>query len=113
MLIGEWQTVTIAQNASSSGEVDLGRAYETLLLLIPAMDDTTINIDVAMKSGGDFFDHHITDTVAADNNKVLSATATAAFEWTIPLGGYQYIKVIATNSQDSAERTLYACGVRS
>lgn len=112
MIQGTWKNCTIADGQTVSAEVDLGRAYETLLVVVPALANGQLTIQVAEKTGGTFQDLYITDPADGGNNKVISATASTAFTWTVPLGGFQFIKITSSASQSGGD-TLRVCGIRS
>jgi hypothetical protein len=113
MLEGEWKTATIAQSGTTSGEVNLGRVYEKMVAIIPAVDTAQISFTVAQATGGTFQNLHITDPADGGDNRVISASRATAFTWVVPIGGVQFIKVVASASQTSAARTIYLMGVRS
>lgn len=121
MIIGEWKTATIPQYVASplepgtlSAEVDLGRAYETLLTVIPTLDSAVVNILAAEKTAGTFQNVCVTDQADGSNSKVITTPAgTGAFTWVVPIGGVQFIKVQTDAAQTSAARAFRVCGVRS
>ena len=113
MIHGSWKTATIAQNGTTSAEVDLGRQYEKMVVVVPAMNSCQISFTVATKTGGTFQALHITDPADGGDNKVISANRATAFTWVVPIGGIQFVKVVASASQTSAARSIYLCGVRS
>jgi len=113
MIIGEWKTATIASGGTLSAEVDLGRPYETLLVVVPTIDAAQINFLVAEKTGGTFQNLHVTDPADGGDNKVISASGTGSFTWVVPLGGLQFIKVQASAAQTGGARSFRVCGARS
>ncbi len=113
MLQGTWQSAVIASGAAISAEVDLGRVCDSLLVIVPTLDDATkVSFQVSEASGGTFQDLHITDPADGGNNQIISAADTGGYTWAIPLGGFQFIKVKVDNNQD-AKRTFRVCGIRS
>ncbi len=115
MIHGEWKTVTIgATPATTSAEVDLGRPYETLLVVCPALTTSaTVAIQGAKNTGGTFQNIHLTNPAAGTNLQVITAAFTTAnFTWIAPIGGIQYIKLVLSAAQ-AAEKTFYVMGVRS
>lgn len=113
MIHGQWLDAIIADEGTVSAEVDLGRQYETMLVIIPTIDTAQVTFQVAEKTGGTFQALHITDTVAGDNNEVKSASGTGAFTWVVPIGGFQFIKVKSSATQSTAAVTFRVCGIRS
>lgn len=101
-LPGNWKAATIAQSATSSSEVNLGRDYDFLDIQIPTMDTCTIKITVAEKTGGTFFDL---------GDGVTTASGTHNYADVFKLGGYQFIKVVASASQTSAQRLIRVRGM--
>ena len=115
MITGQWKTVTIAATpAVSSAEVNLGRPYETVIIVCPALTTSaTVAIQGAMATGGTFQNIHITDPSVGDNNQVITAAFTTAnFTWIAPIGGIQFIKLVLSAAQ-AAGKTFYACGIRA
>ncbi len=116
MIHGEWKTalIDIDVDDTKSAEVDLGRAYETLMMVVPTRTvSCQITIEVAEKTGGTFQEIYATDPADGGDNKVISAAGTGAFTWVVPLGGFQYIKVKLSASQTGADQTFRVMGVRS
>ncbi len=120
MTNGEWKTATIPKYVASplepgtlSAEVDLGRAYETLLVVIPTIDSAQVNILSAEKTGGTFQNVCVTKLADGSNKKVITTPAgTGAFTWIVPIGGAEFIKVQTSAAQTSAARAFRVCGVR-
>ena len=115
MLPGSWKTATIgATPATTSDEVDLGRQYETVIIVCPALTTSaTVAIQGAEKTGGTFQNVHITDPASGNNKQVITtAFTTANFTWVAPVGGIQFIKLVLSAAQ-AAAKTFRVCGVRS
>ena len=116
MLQGTWKTalLDISVDDDLTSEVDLDRAWETLLIVAPTRTvSSQITIEVSEKTGGTFQDVYITDPADGGDNKVISAAGTAAFSWVVPLGGFQFIKIKLSASQTGADQTYRVCGIRS
>lgn len=118
MIIGEWKTTTIPKYVADppepgtlSGEVNLGRHYETLLMVIPAIDSAQVNVLGAEKTAGTFQNLTLTDD-AGTNIKIISTAGTGAFTWVIPIGGIEFIKVQTSAAQTTAARNFRVCGTR-
>jgi hypothetical protein len=115
---GEWKTATIPKYVADppepgtlSAEVDLGRPYETLLMVIPTIDSAQINVLGAEKTGGTFQNICLTDD-AGNNIKILSSLTTGGWTWDIPIGGIQFIKVQTSAAQTTAAVDFRVCGTR-
>lgn len=102
-LYGSWLAATIASSGTSSSEVNLGRdGYDMLEIQIPTMTSCNIKLQVAEKTGGTFRD--LGDGVTTD-------TGTFNRSDTFKLGGWQFIKVVASNTQ-GAQRLIRVRGMR-
>lgn len=101
-LYGEWKAATIANNATSSDEVDLGRDYDFLEVQIPTITTGTLKLQTAEKTSGTFKDlgYSITTTSGTHNYHDV---------W--ELGGWQFIKVVAS-AQQGAQRLIRVRGMR-
>lgn len=100
---GQWLTVTIAQNGTDSAEVNLGMDYEHIQIIIPAITEGTINLQVAESAEGSFVTLGISDMIASGSGDYAD---------TFTLGGYQFIKIIA-GAQQNNERTFRVRGYRT
>ena len=90
-IYGKWQAATILSGQLISVEVDLGRDYDFLEIIIPTLDDpTTIKLETAEKTGGDFLPL---------GDGVTTAAGTHNYHDVFNLGGWQFIKVVADNTQ--------------
>jgi len=96
-------TITIATSTTISAEVDLGRQYETLIVLIPTITLSTLACYGAKTTGGTFYPL---------GNSVTTEASTGGYADIWDIGGFQYIKIVAGTAQE-ANRTFYVCGVRS
>ena len=102
-IYGSWIAATIDSSGTSSDEVDLGRDWDFMEIQIPTLDSsTTIKIQVAEKTGGSFYNL---------GDSVTTASGTHNYADCFKLGGYQFIKVVADNTQDS-ERLIRVRGMR-
>lgn len=114
MIHGDWKTATIgATPAVTSAEVDLGRPYEKLIIVCPALTTSaTVSFTVAEKTGGDFQNLYMTDPATGNNIQVISGAFTSAnFTWVVPIGGFQFIKVVISAAQ-AASKAFRVMGVR-
>ena len=102
-IYGEWKAATILINQATSSVVDLGRDYDFLEIQIPPLDDpTTIKLQVAEKTASTYRDL---------GDGVTTSAGTHNYHDVFNLGGWQFIKVVADNSQ-STERLIRVRGMR-
>lgn len=99
---GTWTATTIGAGASSSAAVDVGRDYDYLSVEIPEMDSCKLYLKVAEVLGGTYYDLGKETTTDEE-------TFNRADVWR--LGGWRYIKVVATASQVE-ERLIRVRGMR-
>ena len=99
-IYGDWKAATI--NNTDSSEIDLGRDYDFLEIQIPTLVSCTIKIQTAEKTGGSFLDL---------GDGITTATGTHNYHDVFKLGGYQFIKVIASAGQ-SGDKLIRVRGMR-
>jgi len=99
---GEWKAATIALNETSSAEIDLGRDYDFLEVQIPAIDSASLKVQVAEKTSGTFRDL---------GNSVTTSSGTHNYHDVWGIGGWQFIKVVASATQTGA-RLIRVRGMR-
>jgi len=98
---GSWLAATIASGGASSAEVDLGRSYDLIEIQIPTLDTaTTLKVQTAEVTGGTFRDL---------GDSVTTTAGTHNYNDVWEIGGWQFIKIVADNSQD-AERLIRVRG---
>lgn len=102
-MYGEWRAATIAASGTSSAEVDLGRDYEWVQIIIPTIDSANISFTVAEKTGGTF-------QALGSGSQVITA-GTGGFTTVATIGGFQFIKVVSSATQ-TAERLIRVRGSR-
>lgn len=105
MIAGSWLdcTITIATSTTVSAAVDLGRQFETLIVLIPTITSSTLACHGASTIGGTYYP-------IGNGNTIAASTGGFADVWDI--GGFQFIKIVAGTAQEANE-TFSVCGVRS
>lgn len=116
MILGKWRTALIDIDVDNkvSAEVDLGRQYERLLVVVPTRTvSSAVSFEVAEKTGGTWQNVYVTDPADGGDNKVISAGGTGVFTWVVPLGGFQFVKVKLSTSQTGTDQIFRICGVRS
>ena len=87
---GQWLAASIADESSSSAEVNLGGNFDFLQIQIPETVAATIKIQVSETSGGTFYDL---------GDGITTAAGTHEYADVFKLGGYQFIKVVSSVSQ--------------
>jgi len=103
---GEWKTATVAKNGTVSDAVNLGRNWEYLNIYIPAIDSSTIALQVkGDHTGGDY-------AALGVGSSAVTAATTGALYTTLTLGGYQFIKIVCGSTQSTAAVTFYVRGYR-
>ncbi len=100
-LPGQWKAATIANNGTSSDEVDLGRSYDYLDIQIPTVTSCTLKVQVAEVTGGTFRDL---------GESLTTQVTTGAYNDVWRLGGYQFIKIVSSATQ-GAERLIRVRGM--
>lgn len=89
---GHWKAATLTDSVTSA-EVDLGADYDYLQIQIPTLSSAaTIKIQTAEKAGGTYRD--LGDTMTTDSG-------THNYHDVFLLGGFRFIKVVASASQTS------------
>lgn len=95
-VFGEWLDAVIANSGTSTDELNLGRAFEFLQIVIPTVTSGTLKLEVAEDTGGTF---------QSWGDNITTNTTTGAYSATWNLGSYQFIKIVSSVSQ-GAERTF-------
>lgn len=93
---------TISAGTSTSDAIDLGREYDYLSVQLPIMDECKLYLKVAEKLADTYYDLGKETTTDLE-------TFDRADVWR--LGGWRFIKVVATASQ-TAERLIRVTGMR-
>ena len=100
---GDWLAATIADEATSSAEVNLGGNFDYLQIQIPTIDAATIKIQVSESSGGTFYDL---------GDGITTAAGAHTYADVFKLGGYQFIKVVSSATQSTSEVLIRVRGWR-
>ncbi len=99
---GEWKAATKDSGDTSSDEVDLGRDYEFLEVQIPTITAATLKLTVSETTGGTFRDL---------GNSITTSSGTHNYHDVWGLGGWQFVKVVASAAQGS-DREIRVRGMR-
>lgn len=87
---GEWQDATMT--TTESGAVDLGRDYEWVQIYIPTIDTANISFKVAENAAATY-------RTLGSGSQVITA-GTGLFTTVATIGGFRYIKVISSETQN-------------
>lgn len=101
LMVGEWVTAGIAKGGTSTPAIDLGDDYMYLNVVIPTLDTATVKVQVAESIKDTFYD---LDTVT-------TSSGTHNYATTFTLGGYRYIKLVASAAQSTAAIDLRVRGI--
>lgn len=100
---GEWLAATIDSGETSSDAVNLGRDYDFIEVQIPTLDnDTYLKLQTCETKTGTYKDL---------GNGITTSAGTHNYNDVWGIGGWQFIKVVADNGQDS-ERKIRVRGMR-
>lgn len=91
-LYGEWKAATITDTDSSA--IDLGWSWDFLEIQIPTLVSCTIKIQVAEK---------LADTYRDLGDGITTAAGIHNYHDVFKLGGWRYVKVIASTGQGGAK----------
>lgn len=111
MSIGPWREVTIAQNGTSSSEVDLGDEYAHVQVYNPAIDSATITIKPSRKTGDTAVSAYAWKGTEAADFAMATTARTAAGMNVFKDICAEFVTVVLGASQTSAARTFYIRGV--
>ncbi len=98
---GEWFTAAIAKSGTTSSTVDLGDSFMYMRVIIPTLDTCTIKVQVAEKSTSTYY----------DLDEVTTSTGTHNYATTFLLGGYRYVKLVASAAQSTAAISIKVSGL--
>ena len=111
-MYGTFKDCVIAISGQLSAEVDLGRQYDEMLIVMPTITQAAISVQVAEKSGDTAQSLYVTDPASGNNKQIISSLTTGALTWIVPIGGARYIKLYSSVTQ-AAEETFRVCGRRN
>ena len=105
-LYGSWADAVIDKDdaTKTSDEVDLGKDYEWVQIVIPAIDSANVSFAVAEKTGGTF-------QTLGSGSAVITA-GLGSFTTVANIGGFQFIKVVVSATQTTAAVTFRVRGSR-
>ncbi len=112
MIFGSFIDCAIADNGTTSAAADLGRPYETMAIIMPALISGTITVQGSETSGGTYTTLYITNPTDGTNEPLTSSATTGEITWVVPIGGFQFIKLVSGASQTSGPVTFRLRGFR-
>lgn len=111
MFYGDWQTVTIAKDGTTSSEVNLGGEFRDVQVYNPALDSATITIKPVRTTGGTAVQAYTFDADATgDFVNTNSARDTAGMNVFRDICA-QFVKVVLGAAQTTQARTIYVRGI--
>ena len=112
-MLGPWKdaVITYLTDDNLSAEVDLEIDATKLLVLVPAIDNATVGVDVAEKSGGTFYPVQAMKAETTGSILHASTASTGTIALVFDIGGAQFIK-ISTGAAQTADRTFRVRGAR-
>jgi len=113
LIHGEWVSCILAKDGTESAECDLGRVYETAIVLLPTLDSGTITVRGRKETGGTSYDLYTYNHADGHVDKIITAATTGGYFCIFPIGGYQYLTFKSGVAQTTDAVTFYAMGVRS
>lgn len=99
--VGVWKTATIAKAGTTSNTVDLEGNFAYVQVVIPTIDAATLKLQVGAE-GQKFQDL---------GQSVTTVSGTGAFNDTWVLAGWQFIKIVASAAQNTADVPIRVRGV--
>ena len=98
---GPWFGASIAKAGTTTGTIDLGNSYMYIRVIIPTLDAATVKVQVAEKASGTYYDLDAVTTTSSTHN----------YATTLKVGGYRFIKFVASASQATAAVDLRVSGL--
>lgn len=103
--------VDISVSTTESEEVDLGKEYKKLLVLVPTITSSTVSVEVAKSSGGTYFPLYRLDDDATGDFADATTAATTTKAVIFNIGGAQFIKILCGSAQTTTDKTFYVKGI--
>ena len=98
---GEWYTAGIAKSGTTSSTVDLGDCFMYMRVIIPTLDICTVKVQVAETASSTYY----------DLSDVTTSTSTHNYGDTFVLGGFRFIKFVASAAQSTAAVEIRCSGL--
>jgi hypothetical protein len=106
---GVWQSGIVADEGTTSAEIDLGHICAEAVVYVPTIDNATVAIYIATASAGTFAALKLTN-VDGTEEALLAGASTGGFFWRIPLGA-RYMKIVCGAAQSNGPRTFQVLGL--
>lgn len=113
MLASKWFSalLDVDVDADLTEEVDLGGNYEFLTVLIPTLtENSKIEAQIAMKSGGTFYPVWRWKVTSASDLVGQTSSITTTRAITFNIGGAQFVKLGVEGTNMAADKTFYVRG---
>lgn len=91
-VVGDWVTAHIIKGGTSTNAIDLGDNFMYANVIIPTLDAATVKVQVGETPGSTFY----------NLDSVTTTSGTHNYATTFKLGGYRYIKLVASAAQTTA-----------
>ena len=111
MIHGQWASCTITATGKTSTECNLGRVYETVVVLLPTLASGTIAVQGDKETGGTPANIYTYNPADGAVDQMITAATTGGYFIILPIGGFQYLTFVS--SVDQTGVTFYCRGVRS
>ena len=98
---GEWYTAAIAKGGTTSSTVDLGDNFMYMRVIIPTLDICTVKVQVAETASSTYY----------DLSDVTTSTSTHNYADTFVLGGFRFVKLVASAAQSTAAVEIRCSGL--
>ena len=98
---GLWYTANIAKSGTTSSTVDLGDCFMYMRVIIPTLDTCTIKVQVAETASSTYY----------DLDEVTTSAGTHNYATTFLLGGYRFLRLVASASQTSGAISIKVSGL--
>jgi hypothetical protein len=106
----EWKSAVVADEGTTSAEVDLGAPYRSLQVEIPTIDSATVSVQVARSQGGTFRTMSYISTNDGDDDPAATSASTGGIMVVFPFFGFQHLKILCGATQTTAAVTFYVQG---
>ena len=112
MKFSNWESAVVAKDDATklSGEVDLGRPYGSLEVIVPTIDSATVTVHVAEIAGGTYQALYIISNTDGDDKVPLTTAGTGGITVLLPVFGFQHLKIAVGATQTTAARTFKVRG---
>jgi hypothetical protein len=112
MKFSAWKTATIdiSEDDNNSNEVDLEGVFSFLTVLVPTITSSVVTVSIAKESGGTYFPLYALDDDATGDFVHGTTAATTSKAVVFNIGGAQFVKVVCSSNQETADKVFYVRG---